>query len=111
MADTAITLSEAKAQLTRLRSSMANLREKTKKGAESAMGTVETAAGGACFALVEKYGPANVIDDVDNAGLVGAGLAFAGSLDLFGEISPHVTNVGRGMLAVSSYKLATKALT
>lgn len=95
----------------RLKASVAKHKEKIAQGSERVLDTALTAGGGAMFAAVEHYGPAKqLLGDVDNAALLGAGLSVAGAMGWLGDASEALAQVGNGMLAVEAYKRVGKAL-
>lgn len=98
-----ISKSAALEKLSRLKSSIANVRKETEARVEGIIGTAEVVGGALAISWVNgRYGangaPAQIMGfDADL--VVGGVLFVAGMLDVAGKQSDHLTNLGAGALA------------
>lgn len=112
MSSGAVTHWKSKAQEIeqRFKNFKANIKEHSERGAAVISGSLLTAGGGALAAVLDAKMPKVPGLEIDSKLALGGALVAAAVLDLAGDYSMQMTEVGSGLLAVVAHEATTKAL-
>lgn len=103
-------LEQVKTQLQRAKHALANVREQAEHAVSLGTTALLTSAGGAGAAVLDVKMPKIPGTEVDSKLAVGSAFCAMALFDMGGEYSEQLNAIGSGMLAVSAYDAAKKAL-
>ena len=111
MANTqAMTVSEARNTVSRLRTQLKNMKEEGKRVTRLATHSTLMAAGGAGAAVLKVKMPKLPVLDLPSDVSIGTALTLAAAFDLAGDMSDELSAIGGGMLAKATGDYVEKEL-